>query len=182
MDSASQILDIAERRMRKAGFNAVSYRDIAAEMNLKSASLHYHFPKKEDLGVALVQRYSERFEALVEADTADLETPQEKITVFVRSYRNAFEEDGLVCLCAVLGAEAPGLPDPVASEVKQFFERMIDWLTAQYEDLSFAAPRAQAQSAISLLQGAMIVSSATGDEAIFEASANTILVAFKPAH
>ena len=53
MDSAKQILDIAERRMRQTGYNAVSYRDIAAEMGIKSASLHYHFPKKEDLGVAL---------------------------------------------------------------------------------------------------------------------------------
>ena len=53
MDSATQILDIAERRMRQTGYNAVSYRDIAAEMGIKSASLHYHFPKKADLGAAL---------------------------------------------------------------------------------------------------------------------------------
>ena len=61
MDRANTILDIAERRMRQTGYNAVSYRDIASEIGIKSASLHYHFPKKEDLGIALVERYSKNF-------------------------------------------------------------------------------------------------------------------------
>jgi len=55
-DTATRILDIAERQMRQHGYNAVSYRDIAAEMGIKSASLHYHFPKKADLGISLVKR------------------------------------------------------------------------------------------------------------------------------
>ena len=90
MDSATQILEIAERRMRLAGYNAVSYRDIAAEMGIKSASLHYHFPKKEDLGVALVQRYSAAFKKDLADRTEQQVDPKKKIIAFVNSYRQAF--------------------------------------------------------------------------------------------
>jgi AcrR family transcriptional regulator len=52
------LLDAAEKRIRKCGYNAVSFRDLAVDADIKSASVHYHFPRKEDLGLALVQRYS----------------------------------------------------------------------------------------------------------------------------
>jgi len=122
MDSATKILDIAERRMRLAGYNAVSYRDIAAEMGIKSASLHYHFPKKEDMGAALVRRYSEVFQDRLTEKTNQQTDPQEKLAAFVDIYRHAMRQQGLVCLCAVLGAEASGLPERVTKEVKTFFE------------------------------------------------------------
>ena len=102
MDSATQILEIAERRMRQVGYNAVSYRDIAAEMGVKSASLHYHFPKKEDLGVALVRRYANNFRAHLAASTNGEVDPQTAIAAFVDICRHALTEQHLVCLCAVL--------------------------------------------------------------------------------
>ena len=55
---AEEILEVAERHMRAGGFDAVSFRDIAAEVGIKSASVHYHFPQKADLGAAVVQRLS----------------------------------------------------------------------------------------------------------------------------
>ena len=78
MDSATQILDIAERRMRQAGYNAVSYRDIAAEMGIKSASLHYHFPKKVDLGTALVRRYASAFATALNTATEGMTNPENR--------------------------------------------------------------------------------------------------------
>lgn len=174
MDSASQILDVAERRMRQAGYNAVSYRDIAAEIGVKSASLHYHFPKKEDLGVALVRRYADNIYARLAAQTAVLSTPQEKITALVDLYRYALEEQRLVCLCAVLGAEAPGLPHPVVSEVRTFFQTTIAWLAAHYADLKFKEPERQAKAALSALKGAMIISAVNDDKSVFDAAAQSV--------
>ena len=48
--------------MRAVGYNAVSFRDLADDLKVKNASIHYHFRKKADLGVELVERYTERFE------------------------------------------------------------------------------------------------------------------------
>ena len=174
MDSATQILDIAERRMRQTGYNAVSYRDIAAEMGIKSASLHYHFPKKEDLGAALTQRYSDNFAGALQDIASREANPKDRIQAFVDIYSSELKQRGLVCLCAVLGAETDGLPERVSGEIKSFFDKNIDWLTQQYEALGKDAPAKQAKTALSLLSGAMIVSASNDDNSIFDAAAESI--------
>ncbi len=174
MDSATQILDIAERRMRQTGYNAVSYRDIAAEMGIKSASLHYHFPKKEDLGTALTQRYSDRFASALEQIAAREVAPKERIKAFVDIYSTELKQQGLVCLCAVLGAETEGLPKRVSHEIKSFFDKNMDWLAQQYEALGKDSPAAYAKTTLSLLSGAMIVSACNNDNSIFDAAIDNI--------
>jgi TetR/AcrR family transcriptional repressor of nem operon len=58
-----RILAAAERRIRAAGYNVVSFREIAAEVGVKSASVHCYFPQKQGLGAVLVRRYSQIFTA-----------------------------------------------------------------------------------------------------------------------
>lgn len=174
-DSAKRILDIAEVRMRQAGYNAVSYRDIAAEIGIKSASLHYHFPKKEDLGVALVKRYAENFSSHLKDRNDQLTQPKDKLAAFVKLYEIALIDHQLICLCAVLGAEAPGLPEPVSKAVKAFFEENIDWLTKIYAEMSVENPVEKAKSTLSILEGAMIISSVNADMSVFEAASKMIL-------
>ena len=65
MLTIDKLLDAAEYRMRRGGYNAVSFRDLASDTDIKSSSVHYHFPRKEYLGVALIKRYAERFFCLL---------------------------------------------------------------------------------------------------------------------
>ncbi len=174
MNSALKILDIAERRMRQAGYNTVSYRDIAAEMGLKSASLHYHFPKKEDLGVALVRRYAEKFRDQLTASTCDTDLPHELIKAFVNIYANALKKQKLLCLCLVLAAEADGLPSPVTEEVKKFFSENISWLAERFETLNFERPADDANTMFALLQGAMVISATSDGYDAFDAAVRSI--------
>ena len=174
MDSATQILNIAERRMRQTGYNAVSYRDIAAEMGIKSASLHYHFPKKEDLGVALTKRYSDNFSDALQEIASREKTPAARLKAFVDIYSRELKQRRLVCLCAVLGAEAEGLPERVNVEIKSFFDKNIDWLTQQYKNLGKAAAASQAKTVLSLLSGAMVLSASSNDTSIFDAAVDSI--------
>ena len=48
----NQILELANKYIQKVGFNAFSYSDLANEIGIKKASIHYHFPSKTDLGIA----------------------------------------------------------------------------------------------------------------------------------
>ena len=80
-----------------------------------------------------------------------------------------------MCLCAVLGAETEGLPDRVSGEIKTFFDKNIDWLTQQYEDLGHEVPANHAKTTLSLLSGAMILSASNNDTSIFDAAADCIL-------
>ena len=66
-DTADRILDVAERLVQMLGFNGFSYADIAAELKITKASLHYHFATKAELGARLIARYQGRFQAALAA-------------------------------------------------------------------------------------------------------------------
>jgi len=66
--TAAKILDSAERLVQTRGFNAFSYADIATELRLRKASIHYHFPSKADLGRRLLARYEAAFCGMLAAD------------------------------------------------------------------------------------------------------------------
>src|ERR1700737_89753 len=67
-DVAAAIMDAAERRMRKGGFNGFSFREIAVDVGVKSSSVHYHFPTKENLAAAVIQRYTAQTADLIERE------------------------------------------------------------------------------------------------------------------
>ena len=55
------ILAAAEALVRERGYNGFSFREVAREVGIKSSSVHYHFPTKEDLGAAIAENYTENF-------------------------------------------------------------------------------------------------------------------------
>ncbi|PYG29868.1 TetR/AcrR family transcriptional regulator [Pelagimonas varians] len=160
MDTKTQILDSAERAMRVRGYHAVSFRDLADELGIKSASIHYHFRHKHDLGSAVVQRYSDRVAAAV-GDARGHDWPS-GVAVFCEVYVNAIKGEGLQCLCSMLSAESRGLPDEVAVPVAEFFEANLAWLRAAGGS-EIQALRVQAE-----VQGAMTLAVSLQNEHVLE--------------
>ncbi len=175
MSQRNRILDIAEHRMRERGYNAVSFRDIAGEIGIKSASLHYHFPKKADLGVELVNRYANTFHAALDASDSLTTDPWDRIKTFVDLHRNALVEQELLCLCAVFGAESRGLPEDINSAVTDFFKRNISWLTKAYEAAGVENANVRAKAGVSILEGALIVANSVRDNEVIEAASDFVL-------
>ena len=66
-DAKTAIMNAAERRMQLGGFNGFSFREIAADIGIKSSSVHYHFPTKEDLAAAVIRRWSGRTSKNIDA-------------------------------------------------------------------------------------------------------------------
>ena len=58
MSMQMRILDVAEDLVRKRGYNAFSYSDIAQKVATSKAAIHHHFPKKADLGLELIERFT----------------------------------------------------------------------------------------------------------------------------
>lgn len=172
---AEEILEVAERHMRAGGFDAVSFRDIATEVGIKSASVHYHFPQKADLGAAVVQRYTARVTAAVGAPDDPADSTQERISRLIGVYRSAMVDDGLICLCCVLGAETLDLPDPVAEAVSEFFALVLEWTETALTAPPSAGETTTAAQIISILQGAMVLSLATKNPKHFADAADGIL-------
>ena len=49
-------MDLAEGHMRNAGYGGFSFRDLAAEIGIKSASVDHHFPTKATMAAAVEHR------------------------------------------------------------------------------------------------------------------------------
>lgn len=173
-DTATRLLDSAESRMREGGFHAVSFRDLAGELGIKSASVHYYFPKKEDLGIAVLRRYRERLMETL-ADAASPHTKAAgKLDVTVESFRKALMDSRKVCLCGLLGAEVQGLPGPVRAEVAAFLTDALDWFEAIFRLANAPNPRVRAALALSALEGAMILAVTLDDPTLFDGVAAEI--------
>ena len=61
-------MDAAERRMQLGGFGGFSFREIAADVGIKSSSVHYHFPTKEDLAAAVIRRWAEETSKFIDEE------------------------------------------------------------------------------------------------------------------
>jgi len=179
--TASRVLDAAEALVQVRGLNGFSYNDIAAELQITKASLHYHFATKADLGEALITRYAARFlEALAEMDTDGAAAPA-KLAAYAKLYADVLSQHKM-CLCGMLAAEYPTLPPPMQTAVLGFFDENEAWLAAVLEQgsqegsLDFSGPaRDAARMIVSGLEGAMLVTRPYGDEARFQAAAASLL-------
>jgi len=180
-DTAARTLDVAERLVQLRGYNGFSYADIAAELGISKASLHYHFPGKAELGEALIGRYASRFaDALVEIDRRGAEAPA-KFDAYARIYADVLS-DRRMCLCGMLAADYDTLPEPMREAVIRFFDDNEIWLTGVLEQgrdegalhLSGSASEA-AQAIVSGLEGALLVARPYGDVARFQAAARRLL-------
>ena len=120
-DTIQRLMDAGENRIRSAGYHAMSFRDLADDMGIKSSSVHYYFRHKEDLAVALVERYSEKFFAQLQNQN----NGKPSIAALCALYRAAFTAHGHICLCGMLGAEKNGLPKEVNQAVAQFLGKNV---------------------------------------------------------
>jgi len=179
--TASRVLDAAEALVQIRGFNGFSYADIAAELQITKASLHYHFATKADLGEALITRYATRFlEALAEVGADPVPAPA-KLADYAKLYADVLTERKM-CLCGMLAAEYPTLPAPMQTAVLGFFDANEAWLEAVLEQgrqegsLEFTGrARDAARMIISGLEGAMLVTRPYGDAARFRVAAASLL-------
>jgi TetR/AcrR family transcriptional regulator, transcriptional repressor for nem operon len=185
-ETASRILDVAERMIQVRGFNAVSYADVAAELDLTKASLHYHFASKGALGQALIDRYALRFaELLGGIDGAGGSAP-DKLRAYARLYSDVLRGRRM-CLCGMLAAEHETLPAQIGEAVVAFFDMNEAWLTGVLEQgradgsLRFAgSARDNARMLIGGLEGAMLVARPYGDARRFQATARRLLAGLSP--
>jgi TetR/AcrR family transcriptional regulator, transcriptional repressor for nem operon len=169
-----EILDVAEAMIRDAGFNAFSTRDVASAVGIKASSVHYHFPTKADIGVAVTERYTGRFLMQLGDPARFRGGASEVVSLYVNSFRETLVRDDKLCLCAVLGAEIGGLPKEVGGHTRIFFERNIAWLRkalSASSKMSAAEANAFAVHMLAALEGGMILSKSLGKEKIFESVA-----------
>jgi TetR/AcrR family transcriptional regulator, transcriptional repressor for nem operon len=178
--TATRILDVAERLLQVRGFNGFSYADVAAELRITKASLHYHFAGKAELGEALISRYAARFTRALGAIDTRPGDARAKLEAYSKLYADVLRGKRM-CLCGMLAAEYRTLPKPMQQAVIRFFDENEVWLEGVLLqgreegtlELTGSASEA-ARMIVSALEGAMLVSRPYGDIARFQATADRL--------
>jgi AcrR family transcriptional regulator len=163
------ILDLAESFLQEKGFNGFSYAHIAGELGVKNAAVHYHFPSKEELACAVIQRYRNRFQLWINnARVKDL-SPQEKLDWFFSIYTNTRADNGKVCLAGSLETEFNCLPTSLCEQTQALTSELLTWLQATLNEGREAGafqfngdPASKAALILSSLQGALQMARALG--------------------
>jgi TetR/AcrR family transcriptional repressor of nem operon len=179
--TAERMLDVAERLVQVRGFNGFSYADIAKELGLTKASLHYHYASKAELGEALLARYAARFsEALTQIDS-DGADPRAKLDAYAGLYADVLRGKRM-CLCGILAAEYQTLPKSMREAVLAFFDENQRWLAdvlsqgRKQRTLAFSGSADEtAQAVLGTLEGAMLVARPYNDLDRFDATARALL-------
>jgi TetR/AcrR family transcriptional regulator, transcriptional repressor for nem operon len=179
--TAERALDIAERLVQVRGFSNFSYADIAIELGITKASLHYHYPGKAELGEALITRYAERFNRALDEIARDLPDARTKLEAYADLYAGVLRNERM-CMCGILAAEYQTLPQPMQSEVIRFFDDNQKWLVSTLEEgrrdgtLRYTGRTEDvAQGILSTLEGAMLVARPYGDLTRFHSAAGQLV-------
>lgn len=167
IDRREQILDAAQDIVQRGGYTGFGYRELSLAVGIRKASIHYHFPKKEDLVLALVQRYTDNFVRSLEAIEADFRLPAEQLDAYFSLFEVTLAQSNneKCCLAGVMGAEIGALPEFVREEILDFCVKNQLWLAsliergiAQKKFNPALISTTVAQLIFSALEGAMMLS------------------------
>lgn len=127
-DTRTRILDIGEQLLLERGYAGFSYQDIAEAVGIRKASIHHHFPAKEDLGRAIVERTRLRLDGGRAAVAADAEQAKRQFERFLRFFERLSEQGSRLCLGGRLSADFAVLPAPVRQPFQDFMAEHAAWL------------------------------------------------------
>ena len=153
---------------------------VAQTAGITKASVHYHFPTKEDLVTVLVQHYLERFVTTLEAIRQRNPKPGPRLREYALLFLDGYEQ-GMLPLCGALSAERLALPASMHRTIHEFFPLHLEWLTGVIEEglatselRASIAPGRAALLLLSTLEGGTFVGWALQDK-------GTVLAAFEAA-
>jgi AcrR family transcriptional regulator len=84
-DLREQILLEAKRLFIEQGYHALSMRSIAEAVGVSKAALYYHFRDKEELFLAVLERYLDQIEVILDRVRAENTTSRKQICALVEA-------------------------------------------------------------------------------------------------
>ncbi len=132
-DTRALLLQTAERLIRTRGYSAFSFADLATAAGITKASVHYHFPTKEELIAELYEGYMPRFVGALEAIRTGHTAVADRLNAYAGLFLDGFEK-GMLPICGALSAERAALPPSMLPKVEAFFHVHIEWLNGILDD------------------------------------------------
>lgn len=180
-DTKNKILDVAEDLIQRVGLNAMSYKHISEAVGIRKASVHHHFPKKENLVDELLNRchisYGNEYRKIVEGT----ETAPQKL----RNIAGVFE-DGLqkkkLCFVGTISSDLNTLQENSCRILEDTIRKTVNIFSIAFRQgreegtLSFKGTDEEAAYAfLSYLIGVQITARAHGGLESFKEATETII-------
>ncbi len=170
-DTRQQIILLADELIRRKGFNAFSYADIAVQMGVRNAAIHYHFPAKTDLGAAVIDRELARmiaYRRLAKDRPGDFGLKL-VFTIFDRTH-----DRNLICLMGSLTPDIDTFDHRMQQKVAELSAFILEEVAESLErsrqegKVKFKGEAlARASMVVSVLMSSLLLSRVHGDEALF---------------
>lgn len=126
MSTREAIIEQADLLIRDKGYNAFSYYDLSKTIGIKNASIHYHFPSKSDLGVAVIQKHLQGLAELKQQSKA--QGPREQLEAFFSIYDQAKRKQK-ICLVGALATDFHTIDGQVQAQLKILADQILNWVT-----------------------------------------------------
>jgi len=157
-----QIVAHAQTLIRQRGYNGFSYRDLAEHVGVKTASIHYYFPQKDDLLIEALNDYSSRTMQLINGIDESLPAAA-RLDRYAQMLAGGPRDQ--VCMCGMLAADFASVSDRVRAALQAFFRVHETWLTKVLTDGArdgslkpCVDPQAEARTLFASFQGALLAS------------------------
>jgi len=159
-DTREQIMDRAAQLLMSRGYNGFSYRDISTHLGVKNAAVHYHFPAKTDLALALIEDYRKMLRKGTAEFMAYGGSALQQLEAFFAFTEHQCQLGRCICPFGAFSIDYNDLPKEVQRAVHGLMEETIRWLTRVMEvgresgEFGFEGdPRAKALVVLSSLTG-----------------------------
>ncbi len=166
-DTREHLLAAAADFVQARGYNAFSFRDLAERVGIRTASIHYHFPTKADLGRELLLKHRQDNEDFFKRVDAEGGNAYVRLKRYFEAFRKAYGNSDGICLGGMMATDSESLPEEVLVEVRHCYADHEQWLTktlktGQREGSIHLSdsPAVVARSLFDALEGALVATRA----------------------
>lgn len=128
------LLEAALDLLQRVGFSSFSFRTLGEVVGISSASIHYHYPTKADLGVALVEWLREKNKPEIEALCQQFPNMRDRFLGLAEHMAAHTCVSGKSCPINILLSEYATLPENLQKVVKTWVDDIIRNLASWLEE------------------------------------------------
>jgi len=174
-DTKAKILEVSASFTQQRGFGGFSYLDLADEIGIKAASIHYYFKGKDALAVALVEHTHKLHNEIFQNLQTSIDDPKSRLEAVI-DYFEGYVVDKKFCLCGMLAAELNSVSEEVRNRLNSYFNDYLTWLARQFEEMGQADSDDMAISFLSTLEGALLLARIRNEPEVMRRTLSSYLV------
>lgn len=164
-----QILHYARQFLQCQGYNGFSYNDISQKLGIKNSSIHYYYPKKEDLVAALLEESRKNLAENIDRIVKSGGSAREQLQYYFDYALKEFDEGKSLCPPGSVILDFKELPEEVKEQNLLLLHYILDWISKilktglEQGEFNFSDPvEARAELVVETLMGARLLSSIQG--------------------